>query len=878
MFRTKRWTRAGVAVLLAALVGAVTRAVADDPFANENKAKAIAVSIAARPASGALSWGHTLSQALAEAQAKGRLVFVDFTGKDCVNCRVNEKAVFTRPDVKALLGRYMLLRLYTDVVPDAEYPPAESALFHGSTTRQEADAAANQKFMAERFGTAELPLYAVLRPLPGGTFAEVARYTKGRIADVTEFERFLSNPLAGKPSPPEADRGSDLLRFVTTVEPKEARRGELVRLTIRGTPKSGYHTYPITQRSDDPAQSPSGLSRIIFEDNAGLRPLWPVRESDPDFVADKAGGVFLEHDRPFTWSQDVYVASDARQGPTTFRFQVRYLVCNERGCVPGTQRMEASFSVGGAPPVDPSPELKARLAAAPTPPKVVRVPEQLRGKMTREEEPPAVAGSGSPETSGTPAAPSPPVGLGQQLFFAALAGLAMLLTPCVFPMIPVTVSFFLKQGEKKGHNALALATVYSGTIVIVLTAAVLVLGNLIVSLANNVWLNLGMGAVLLFFALSLFGMFEIELPLFLTRFTSSHEGQGYVGAFFMALTFTINSFTCTGPFLGPLLSGVKELRLSFWEVAISALAYSGAFAAPFFLLALFPRLMKALPRSGGWLNGVKVVMGFVEVALALKFLSITDAGLHPGNPRFFNYETVLCVWMALSLACGLYLLGVFRLPHDTPFDHVGVPRLLLATFFIGLMVYMAPLLWRKTPQGAVGEFLVAWLPQDIESAAGAGTGGPGESPAKLDWSRDYAAAWERARSEGKMLFVDFTGINCQNCRFNEKNVFPVPEVRSEMSRFVRVQLYTDSVPEKGLSEDQAVALALKYREWQAKTFDDITLPLYAVIDPAGADRPVSDDGRLLGTVRGLAKGTIEDVPGFVDTLRKAQRQQVAKGR
>ncbi len=367
------------------------------------------------------------------------------------------------------------------------------------------------------------------------------------------------------------------------------------------------------------------------------------------------------------------------------------------------------------------------------------------------------------------------VGMFQQLAIAALAGFAMLLTPCVFPMIPITVSFFLKQGEKEHHSPLALAVVYSGTIVVVLTAAVLVLGKFIVQWANDEWLNLGMGAVLLIFALSLFGMFELELPHFLTRFTSAREGQGgYVGAFFMALTFTINSFTCTGPFLGPLLSSVKELRLSFGQIAASAVAYSAAFAAPFFVLALFPRLLKSLPRSGGWLNATKVVMGFIEVALALKFLSIADAGFSPGSPRFFNYETVLCTWIALSIGCGLYLLGVYRLPHDTPVESIGVPRLLLATFFLGLAVYMTPLLARHTPLGngrrfpgrhaAAGQF--RRFPE-----GGTSTGRREKQPDRsggLEYSPDYEAAWAKAKQEHKLLFIDFTGFNCTNCRLERE--------------------------------------------------------------------------------------------------------------
>jgi thiol:disulfide interchange protein DsbD len=341
----------------------------------------------------------------------------------------------------------------------------------------------------------------------------------------------------------------------------------------------------------------------------------------------------------------------------------------------------------------------------------------------------------------------------------------------------------------------------------------------------------------------------------------------------MALTFTINSFTCTGPFLGPLLSSVKELKLSSSEVAVSALVYSSAFAAPFFVLALFPRLLKSLPKSGGWLNATKVVMGFIEIGLALKFLAITDSGFFPGNPRFFNYDTVLCTWMALSVACGLYLLGFYRLPHDTPLNNVGVPRLLLATFFLGLSVYMAPLLWRKPPQGAVGDFLNAWLPQDsapTPSETASASNGATKSAAELSWTRDYEKAWEQARQEHKLLLVDFTGVNCQNCRYNEKNVFPRAEVAAEFARFVRLQLYTDQIPDRTLTADQSYQKAQEHQKWQQETFQDVSLPLYAVLDPSTADKPFTSDGRMAGTIKGRASGTIDDVGGFVTMLKRAQ--------
>src|SRR5262249_509181 len=213
----------------------------------------------------------------------------------------------------------------------------------------------------------------------------------------------------------------------------------------------------------------------------------------------------------------------------------------------------------------------------------------------------------------------------------------MLLTPCVFPMIPITVNFFLKQSEKEHHRPLAVASVYSGTIIVLLTLVMLVLGTVVIKLANDPWFNLALGGVLIYVALSLFGMYEIELPAGLARFTSAREGQGgFAGAVFMAMTFTITSFTCTGPFLGALLAPVAGLQPPKLHLVLAALVYSATFAAPFFLLALFPAMLRKLPKSGGWLNAIKVTMGFLEIGAALKFLSNTDMAWSPGDPRLFN--------------------------------------------------------------------------------------------------------------------------------------------------------------------------------------------------------------------------------------------------
>jgi thiol:disulfide interchange protein DsbD len=678
---------------------------------------------------------------------------------------------------------------------------------------------------------------------------------------------------AGAAKDPTADR----IDFVVEVAPRSARRGQTVRVTIRGRLKPGFHTYPLTERSADTAQDLSQLSQLTYQASNDLQPLWPIVESSPEFEYVQGVGAFLEHRGDFTWAQDLLIMPSASPGVHSLDMTVQLQVC-DRTCVRGKRVLTAQVNVSDAPPLPLTAELRQRLAQ-PTPEvKVIAVPPNDPSSTNAQEKPPEHAGSGSPEAL----APTTRTdrGLLAVILTSAAAAIAMLLTPCVFPMIPITVSFFLKQSEKKDHNALLTAAVYSLTIIAVLTFAVLVLGKLIVTLANDAWLNIGLGGLLVFFALSLFGMYEIELPSGLARFTSSHEGHGYIGAIFMALTFTITSFTCTGPFLGPLLVVVREYQLSFTERLIGALCYSGTFASPFFLLALFPTLLKRLPKSGGWLNAVKVVMGFLEVAAATKFLANADLAWNPGNPMLFNYETVLCSWIALSLACSLYLLGLFRLPHDTPIEHIGVGRMVLASLFLGLGFYMMPALWRVTPQGLVGRGLVAFLPLDTRSEVS----GSGSGKSELAWHRNYEKAWELANREGKLIFIDFTGQNCTNCRYNEKNVFPDPRVHEELSKYVLVQLYTDFVPDPSLSHHESYEEGQKNDSLRSETFGDVANPLYAVIRPA-KDQPFekSTNGnlRLKGKIIDVRKGLISHdmLADFEKFLSEPQKDgnQTTKG-
>jgi len=669
-------------------------------------------------------------------------------------------------------------------------------------------------------------------------------------------------PATGAPTAVgKAPKTAELIDLKLTTGASQVRRGDILKLTIAGATKPGYYTYTVTQRTAQ--QTNTGLNRITFELPAGFQALAPLVETPDPEVYDpkvKDAPVILRYTKPFTWEQDILVGSEAKPGPHTLTVKLALQACDKRECVRGTHVFEVPVRVTEEAPTALLAAVKQRLALKQ---EIKVVP--LAGKT----------GTGEPAAPGVAGTPQTPQGLWGVLVASMGSAVLMLLTPCVFPMIPITVSFFVKQSEKEHHRPLLTAGVYSLTIIIVLALAVLLLGSVIIKLANSPWMNLGLGAVLMFFALSLFGMYEIELPESLARFTSAREGQGgLVGAVFMALTFTITSFTCTGPFLGPLLASVSLLDVSVTTLILAALAYSATFAAPFFLLALFPTLLKALPKSGGWLNSIKVVMGFLELAAALKFLGNTDAALNPGNPWFFTYDTVLCAWIALSTACALYLLGVFRLPHDSPVESVGVMRMVLATIFLGMALYMAPALWRVTPLGKVGEWVVAFLPLDTRPRGAFAGGGGGAH--ELAWHMDYEKAWQEAVRDDKLIFFDFTGVNCTNCRDNENRVFPRPEVRKELEKFVRVQLYNDTVPRPGLSPSEAEKEGQRNYDWQDKTFGDVTTPLYIVFKPA-KDQPF-EGGKLKGVTLARTKGTIFDgqVGEFVAMLQGAISQHVAE--
>ena len=420
---------------------------------------------------------------------------------------------------------------------------------------------------------------------------------------------------------------------------------------------------------------------------------------------------------------------------------------------------------------------------------------------------------------------------------AVVAGFVALLTPCVFPMIPVTVAFFLKQEEKKQGSSVRLAIIYSLSIV----AAFTIIGLIVTvvygptslnALANNKWLNLFFAALFLLFALILLGVIEFQIPSGLLTWTSKREAAGgIVGVVFMALTFTLVSFTCTFAFVGSLLAWAANGDV-FWPV-IGMLAFSAAFASPFFLLALFPSLLKRLPKSGGWMNDIKVTMGIIELALVAKFLSVSDIGFSADHiPVFITYNNFMVSWIVLSAVSGIYLLGLFRRQMGPVSSTVKAVRNAFAVLFLLLAGYItAGMFVHSMPLKPLWYNVVSFAPPDVH-VRNTDELGYVISHHKMDYALDFEKAIASAEDEDRPLFVDFTGVNCVNCRKMERSVMIDDAVMQQLEKLVRAQLYTDFVP--GIRDAQLSArLSGMNKKLQETLVNDSSLPLYAVVSADG---------------------------------------------
>jgi thiol:disulfide interchange protein DsbD len=652
---------------------------------------------------------------------------------------------------------------------------------------------------------------------------------------------------------------SDPFASMNQVAGGKARRGDTFQVVLSGTPAKGYHTYPITRRA--PEQQEIGLPTVKLETGVGLTPLYPVAESEAEWG--KPGATLpwqLEHEKPFTWAFEFRVKPDAPVGSMQdITFAIKAQVCNENTCTWEDHVVKVSVPVGQEEPLSPPAETKGR--DKPVAPSVVPVPENLKNIATKEK--PALPDADTSSTTGTANPTSAPAGLIQAILVAIVGGLFSLLTPCVFPMIPITVSYFLKQSESKQRSAVLMALVYSATIALVLTLGGLLLLKTLQSISTWGSTNLILGGIFLFFAFSLLGWYDVSLPSWLQDATAAREGKGgLLGVFFMALTFSIVSFACVGPIYGGFI-GITSSTGSAAELvqqALPVVAFSVAFASPFFLLALFPSLLRKMPRAGSWMNKVKVVMGFLELAAAVKFLRSSELGFTLKS-TYLTFDLALGIYVVLALACGLYLLGVYRLPHDhEPEETIGVPRLLFSLSFISLGLYLAPGLFKKDdgesqrPQGTIFAWTSAFLVPELKvPKATTRAGGDKPSPG-LVWHTKLKEALALAEREQKLVFVDVTGIGCTNCSLNEDGPFRDPRVQEAFGKLVLVRLYSNPGVPPGIDQEPDLQGTIQFAYGLVK---EGSLPLYVVLRP---------EGERFAVVRSDKQGLIRDIPAFVKFL------------
>jgi thiol:disulfide interchange protein len=536
----------------------------------------------------------------------------------------------------------------------------------------------------------------------------------------------------------------------------EVRRGETFLIVIEGMPQEGWHTYPINKHTKN--QSTAQLSQVRVSDSKELANLWPIAESEPELRQEEGTGLVYEYEKPFSWTMEVLARPDAGPGTHNLGINLRLQVCDPKGCLTEKQTLTVPVHVSTAEAVSLAPDVE----------KLLRSHDEALA--TRHRQLPGGTSNPAANTAGSPGAfdwrqyevvPSPKLqsisgeangqgGLWATIVTAILGGFISLLTPCVFPMIPVTVSFFLKQGEREHHRPLTMAAVYCATIVAVLTAGGIALVHVLQVISQHWITNVFLTGVFVFFALSLLGMYEIELPSGLANLTGSREGKGgLVGIIFMALTFSIISFACVGPIYGAFITLEASGSVVGWlQRILGPLAFALAFSSPFFVLALFPTLLRSMPKSGSWMNSVKVVMGFLELAAAFKFVRAAELNFLAAS-KYFSFDLVLGIYVALAVACGLYLMNVYRLPHDhDAAESIGVPRLIFGLMFLSFAFYLLPGIFKddhgrsQKPNGVAYEWISAFLLPDERS----------------EWGTDLAAALARAERENKPLFIDFTGL------------------------------------------------------------------------------------------------------------------------
>ncbi|AUD05028.1 cytochrome c biogenesis protein CcdA [Spirosoma pollinicola] len=634
-----------------------------------------------------------------------------------------------------------------------------------------------------------------------------------------------------------------------------AKVGEVVELRFTASIKAGYHIYSseVNPKIDGPL--PTVIKFTPNKTYELVGKVKPVSKVETKYEEAFEGDTYLMHS-PALFSQRIKIlaANPVIEGNIDFQ------TCTDSdgSCIPGNE----DFTITGLIVAAQSATTVA-VASTPATASVVTKPTSETMVAATTPAPAVTATEATEQTASTSAvtATQPEVIVDEAttaaggsmwsfMLAAFLSGLVALLTPCVFPIIPATVSFFTNQ-QGGQWKALLYGAFIIGIYVLIGTVVSRFNGPAFANFVSTHWLpNLLFFAIFFVFGLSFLGLFEIVLPnSLINKADAKSEQGGIAGIFFMAFTLVLVSFSCTGPIVGSLL--VASAGGEVIKPILGMAAFSSAFAIPFTLFAAFPQWLKNLPRSGGWLNSVKVVLGFLELALALKFLSIADQVYHWG---LLDREVFLSLWIVIFALIGFYFLGKLRLPHDSETKYISVQKLLMAIITLSFVVYMIPGLW-GAPLKALSGYLPPETSQDFNlnnrqfaaNTANALTETPKYGdlfhlPHGLQGFFDYKQAIAYAKKVNKPIFIDFTGHGCVNCREMEARVWSDPAVMSRLQNdFVILALYVDDKTELPEADwytstyDQKVkkTIGAQNADLQITKFNNNAQPHYCLVNKEG---------------------------------------------
>ncbi len=616
----------------------------------------------------------------------------------------------------------------------------------------------------------------------------------------------------------------------TSVRTLEGGRLELV---ASAKIDAGWHVYSQFIGSDGPIPT-----TFMTPDSKDLVVQRPVREPKAITEFDKNFGMELAY-----FSKKVDFVIDAKRKNEmafTYTAEVDFMVCDDARCLP-PELVSLTFKVPA------SSEPTQGLTATPA--------ENTDTELGASSSPESAPLEPEIDAASLSAKPSPDVEKAEAFSLWSLFGAGMLggffalIMPCIFPMIPLTVSFFLKQSKSKA-DGLRKALLYGLSINVIYVALGLLVAitfgaDALNAMATSPFFNLAFFVLFVVFALSFFGLFEITLPSsWVNKADDQSQRSGILGIFFMAFTLALVSFSCTGPLIGQLLVATA-VSGELLGPAVGMFGFSFALSLPFILFAAFPGWLKGLPKSGGWLNTVKVTLGFLELAFALKFLSTADM---VWQKHWLERELFLALWVGIAFAASFYLFGMFRLPHDDePKGGIGVGRMMTGLLFSVFGFYLLPGIW-GAPVKLVAGFPPPAFYAENPNGFGSGSAPSGDQklsedahcPLNLPCFNDLEEARVYALQAGKPLLLDFTGWGCVNCRKMEEEVWSRPEVRKRLAEdVVLVSLYVDErtplgegeVRQSETSGKTIKTIGQKWADLQAQYFNANAQPYYVLMDP-----------------------------------------------